>query len=249
MSGHSKWATIKRKKGANDAKRGKVFSKVIKEISIAARAGGGDPDGNPRLRTVIEKAKAANMPHDNIDRAIKRGTGELEGVVIEETTYEGYGPGGAAVFLDVVTDNRNRTVAEVRHIFAKHGGNLGESNCVGWMFDRHGVITFDKAVVTEEKLMDVALEAGANDIRDAGDVFEVLTDAAALHTVADACRKAGLAPTDADVRRIPKNTVELTGSTAEKMIKLMNALEDHEDVQQVTANFDIDDSLMEQLAS
>lgn len=249
MSGHSKWATIKRKKGANDAKRGKVFSKVIKEISIAARAGGGDPDGNPRLRTVIEKAKAANMPHDNIDRAIKRGTGELEGVVIEETTYEGYGPGGAAVFLDVVTDNRNRTVAEVRHIFAKHGGNLGESNCVGWMFERHGVITFDKAVVTEEQLMDVALEAGATDIRDAGDVFEVLTDAAALHTVADACRKAGLTPTDAEVRRIPKNTVELTGSAAERMIKLMNALEDHEDVQQVTANFDIDDSLMEQLAS
>ncbi len=248
MSGHSKWATIKRKKGATDAKRGKSFSKIIKEISVAARAGGGDPGGNPRLRTVIEKAKAVNMPLDNITRAIKRGTGELEGIVIEETTFEGYGPGGAAVFLEVVTDNRNRTVADVRHTFVKHGGNLGENNCVAWMFKRQGVISFDKTGLTEDRLMELALEAGANDMRDAGDAFDVLTEPGALHSVQDALTKAGLKPTAAELRMEPQNTIKLEGSDAERMLKLMEALEDHDDIQNVYANFDIDEKVLEQFA-
>ncbi len=249
MSGHSKWATIKRKKGAADAKRGKLFSKIIKELTIAARQGGGDPGGNPRLRTVLEKAKAANMPADNITRAIKRGTGELEGMTYEETTFEGYGPGGTAIFLEVVTDNRNRTVADVRHIFTKHGGNLGETNCVAWMFHRRGVIGFDAAQVTEEKLMECALEAGADDIRTEGEHHEVVTDPAHFHAVVDACKTAGLTPTSAEIVMEPENTIALDAHDAEKMLKLMNALEDHDDVQNVYANFDIDDKLMEQLAS
>ena len=249
MSGHSKWATIKRKKGATDAKRGKLFSKIIKELTIAARHGGGDPTGNPRLRTVIDKARGSNMPADNITRAIKRGTGEIEGMVFEETTFEGYGPGGAAVFLEVVTDNRNRTVADVRHIFTKHGGNLGESNCVAWMFQRRGIISFDKDSVSEEKLMDCALNAGAEDIRDHGESFDVVTDPTHFHTVVDACKAAGLTPANAEISMQPQTTVELSESDAEKMLKLMNALEDHDDVQNVYANFDIDDALMERLAS
>lgn len=249
MSGHSKWATIKRKKGATDAKRGRLFSKVIKELTIAARHGGADPAGNPRLRTVIDKARAANMPADNITRAIKRGTGEIEGMIFEETTFEGYGPGGAAVFLEVVTDNRNRTVADVRHIFTKHGGNLGESNCVAWMFQRRGVISFDKANVTEEKLMDCALTAGADDIRDHDDSFDVITDPAHFHAVLDACKAAGLTSADAEISMLPQTTMELGEADAEKMLKLMNALEDYDDVQNVFANFDIDDALMEKLAS
>lgn len=249
MSGHSKWATIKRKKGAADVKRGKLFSKIIKELTIAARDGGGDPGGNPRLRTVLEKAKAANMPQDNVTRAIKRGTGELEGITYEEITFEGYGPGGAALILEVVTDNRNRTVADIRHCFTKHGGNLGETNSVGWMFARRGVIAFEKGKVTEEQLMDVALGAGAEDLRDAGDAFEVVTDAANFHPVQEACKAAGLPATSAELRLEPTTTLRLEGHDAERMLKLMEALEDHDDVQNVYANFDIDDALMEQLAS
>lgn len=249
MSGHSKWATIKRKKGAADAKRGKLFSKIIKELTIAARQGGGDPTGNPRLRTVLDKAKAANMPADNITRAIKRGIGELEGQSFEETTFEGYGPAGVAVFLDVVTDNRNRTVADIRHIFTKHGGNLGESHCVAWIFHRRGLIVFDKAGVSEEKLMNCALEAGAEDIRDLGETFEVVTDPAHFHTVVDACKATGCIPASAEISMQPQNTIALGEADAEKMLKLMNALEDHDDVQNVYANFEIDDALMEKLAS
>ncbi|MBI4237171.1 MAG: YebC/PmpR family DNA-binding transcriptional regulator [Deltaproteobacteria bacterium] len=249
MSGHSKWATIKRKKGAADAKRGKLFSKIIKELTIAARDGGGDPGGNPRLRTVLEKAKAANMPQDNVTRAIKRGTGELEGVTYEEITFEGYGPGGAALMLEVVTDNRNRTVADIRHCFMKHGGNLGETNCVGWMFTRRGVLAFEKVKVTEEQLMETAIGAGAEDLRDAGDAFEVVTDTAHFHPVQEACKAAGLTPTSAELRLEASTTLRLEGHDAERMLKLMEALEDHDDVQNVYANFDIDDALMEQLAS
>lgn len=248
MSGHSKWATIKRKKGAVDAKRGRLFSKIIKELSIAARHGGGDPGGNPRLRTVLEKAKAANMPLENVTRAIKRGTGELDGVIIEETTFEGYGPGGAALMLEVVTDNRNRTVAELRHILTKHGGNLGETNCVGWMFARHGVISFDKKSATEEQLMDTALAAGADDLRDSGDQWDVITDPTNFHTVQDALKEAKLTPASAELQREPSTTVKLEGNDAERMLKLMEALEDHDDVQNVFANFDIDESTMERLA-
>jgi YebC/PmpR family DNA-binding regulatory protein len=248
MSGHSKWSTIKRKKGAVDAKRGRVFSKIIKEITIAARDGGGDIGANPRLRTVVDAAKAANMPNDNVTRAIKRGTGEIEGVTYEESTFEGYGPGGAAIFLETVTDNRNRTVAEIRHIFGKHGGNLGESNCVAWMFDRRGVIAFAKETTTEEQLMEIALEAGAQDIRDGEDQWEVVTDPASLHAVQDACTAAGLTPTSGALTMEPQNTVALEAKDAEKILKLMNTLEDHDDVQNVYANFDIDDALLEQLA-
>ncbi|MBI2343484.1 MAG: YebC/PmpR family DNA-binding transcriptional regulator [Deltaproteobacteria bacterium] len=249
MSGHSKWSTIKRKKGAADAKRGKVFSKLIKELTIAARHGGGDPSTNPRLRTVVDKAKTANMPADNITRAIKRGTGEMEGITYEEISFEGYGPGGTAIFIEVVTDNRNRTVADIRHILNKNGGNLGEAHCVAWMFDRHGLIAFEKSAVSEDRLMDLALEAGAIDIRDADDRFEVVTEATDFQVVQDACKAAGLTAASAELLMEPKNTITLEGNDAEKMIKLMNALEDHDDIQNVYANFDIDDALMEQLAS
>lgn len=248
MSGHSKWATIKRKKGAIDAKRGKMFSKVIKELTIAARHGGGDPGGNPRLRTVLEKAKAVNMPQDNIQRAIKRGTGELEGVTIEEATFEGYGPGGVAIMVEVVTDNRNRTVAELRHMLSKHGGNLGESNSVGWMFTRRGVISFDKSAATEEQLMDIALNAGAEDIRDSGEQWDVLTDPTDFHTVQEALTAAGLKCTSAELQREPSTMTKLEGGDAERMLKLMEVLEDHDDIQNVFANFDIDEAVMEQLA-
>lgn len=247
MSGHSKWSTIKHKKGAADAKRGKLFSKLIKEITIAARFGGGDPDGNPRLRAILDKARTANMPNDNVSRAIKRGTGELEGVNYEEVTFEGYGPGGVAVLIDTLTDNRNRTVAEIRHIFAKRGGNLGEAGCVAWMFSKQGVLTFDKST-GEEKLMDIALEAGADDVRDDENIFTVITSPSSFDAVKTAFDKSGLKYIEADVSHVPQNTIRLEGADAEKMLKLMDDLEDHDDVQNVAANFDIDSATMEKLA-
>ncbi|MBI2345398.1 MAG: YebC/PmpR family DNA-binding transcriptional regulator [Deltaproteobacteria bacterium] len=249
MSGHSKWATIKRKKGAADAKRGQLFSKIIKEITVAARAGGGDVNGNPRLRTVVDKAKASNMPADNITRAIKKGTGELEGVNYEESWYEGYGPGGTAVMVECLTDNKKRTVAEVRHIFGKNSGNLGEAGCVGWMFQTRGVLTFEKKAVAEEALMDTAIEAGAEDIRDLDDLYEVTTDPGRFEEVRKACEAKSWKPVEAGVQMCPKNTVKLDGEDAEKMLKLVEALEEHEDVQNVFANFDIDTKVMEKLAA
>ncbi len=248
MSGHSKWATIKHKKGAADAKRGKLFSKFIKEIAVAAKMGGGDTDKNPRLRTVVEKARAANMPNDNITRAIKRGTGELEGVTYEEITYEGYGPGGVAMLIEVLTDNSKRTVAELRHLISKGNGNLGEAGCVAWMFNKKGVLTFDKNV-DEGKLMEVALEAGAEDIKDLGDGFDVITDPSAFETVKTACTGAGLTPIEAAVEMVPQNEIKLTGDDAQKMLKLMDMLEDHDDVQNVFANFDIDSSEIEKFSA
>lgn len=246
MSGHNKWSSIKHKKGAADAKRGKVFSKLIKEITIAARVGGGDPDGNPRLRTVLDKARASNMPNDNVTRAIKRGTGELEGVNYEEVTFEGYGPGGVAVLAECLTDNRNRTVAELRHTFSKRGGNLGEAGCVAWMFKKQGVLTFDSSV-DEGKLMEIALEAGAEDIKEDEGIFTVITDPSSFDAVKKACDDAKLAYIEADVSMVPQNTVKLTEGEAEKMLKLMDILEDHDDIQNVYANFDIDSETMEKL--
>ena len=247
MSGHSKWSTIKHKKGAADAKRGKLFSKLIKEITIAARVGGGDPAANPRLRTAMDKARAANMPNDNIARAIKKGTGELEGVKYEEVTFEGYGPGGVAVMVETLTDNRNRTVSELRHLFSKLGGNLGEAGCVAWIFSKHGVLTFDKDV-GEETLMDTVLEAGAEDIKDEEDMFTVVTDPSSFETVKDACDTNDIKYIEANLSMVPQNTVKLDRSGAEKMLKLMDALDDHDDVQNAYANFDIDSKTMEELA-
>jgi YebC/PmpR family DNA-binding regulatory protein len=247
MSGHSKWATIKHKKGAADAKRGKLFSKFIKEITVAARMGGGDPDKNPRLRTVIEKARAANMPNDNVTRAVKRGTGELDGVNYEEVTYEGYGPAGVAMLIQCLTDNSKRTVAELRHMMTKGGGNLGEAGCVAWMFHKKGVLTFEKSI-GEEKLMEVALEAGAEDIRDLDTAFDVITDPSSFEAVKKACDGANLKPLEANVEMVPQNEIKLSGDDARKMLNLMENLEDHDDVQNVFANFDIDASEMEKIA-
>lgn len=249
MSGHSKWATIKHKKGAADAKRGKLFSKLIKEITVAARFGGGDPTGNARLRTVLEKARQANMPNDNVTRAVKRGTGELEGVSYDEINFEGYGPGGVAVLVEVLTDNRNRTVAELRHLFTKMGGNLGEAGCVAWMFTKRGVLTFSKEKINEETLMNAAVEAGADDIRDEEDLISVVTDPGSYDKVKTACESKGLTPVEASVQMVPQSTVKLDRTHAEKMLKLMDALEDHEDVQNVYANFDIESKLIEELAA
>ncbi len=248
MSGHNKWSTIKHKKGAADAKRGKLFSKLIKEITIAARLGGGDPSGNPRLRTVLDKARAANMPKDNVERAIKKGTGELEGVNIEEITFEGYGPSGVAVMVETLTDNRNRTVAELRHIFEKSGGNLGAAGCVGWMFSKHGVLTFEKDV-GEEALMETALEAGAEDISEEEGIFTVTTPPTAFEAVKQACEAKGLNYVEADLSMVPQNTVKLDHAAATKMLKLMDTLDEHDDVQNVYANFDIDAKTMEEVAA
>jgi YebC/PmpR family DNA-binding regulatory protein len=245
MSGHSKWSTIKHKKGATDAKRGKLFTRLIKEITTAARIGGGDPAGNPRLRKAIDEAKANNMPGDNIDRAIKKGTGEIEGVVYEEITYEGYGPEGVAVLLEVMTDNKNRTVAEVRHLFSKYNGSLGENGCVSWMFDSVGLIVVSKETATEEQLFEVALEAGAEDIRDEGEVFEIHTAVDTFDTVSSAVAAAGIGTESSELTRIPQTTVKLDGKPAETMLKLYTALEDQEDVQNIYANFDIPDEIME----
>ncbi len=247
MSGHNKWSTIKHKKSAADAKRGKLFTKLIKEITIAARVGGGNPDGNPRLRTAIQNARAASMPLDNITRAIKKGTGELEGEAIEEVTYEGYGPGGVAIMVDATTDNKNRTVSEIRRIFAKGGGNMGESGCVGWMFDKKGQITIKKEAVTEDKLMELVLEAGGEDVVDAGDFWQVLTKPADLYAVNDALQKAGIPIEESTTARIPQNTIKVEGKVAAQVLKLIEALEDSDDVQSVYANFDADpDSIPEE---
>jgi YebC/PmpR family DNA-binding regulatory protein len=248
MSGHSKWATIKHKKGALDAKRGKIFTRLIKEITLAAK-NGGDPDKNPRLRTAIAAAKAENMPADNIKRAIQRGTGELPGATIEEVTFEGYGPGGVAVLVEVSTDNRNRTVSDIRHIFSKGGGNMGEANSVAWMFHKKGDIVVPKAVAAEDKLMDIVLEAGGEDLKDDGDNWEVLTDPASFEPVLEAIKKAGIQPTVAEVAMLPQNYVKLEGSAASQMIRLLEALEDHDDVQHVYSNFDVDQQQLEQVAS
>lgn len=241
MSGHSKWASIKHKKGALDAKRGKIFTKLIKEISVAARLGGGDPDGNPRLRTAILAAKADNMPKDNIDRAIKKGTGELEGVNYEEVIYEGYGTAGVAVILSVLTDNKNRTVAEIRSIFGKNGGNLGEAGCVGWMFHKKGQILVDAKSVDEEKLMSVALDAGAEDMRTGEGEFEITTSAENFEKVKKTIEENKIQTTFAEVTMVPQSNIRLTGQKAQQMLRLMEALEDHDDVQKVYANFDIPD--------
>ncbi|HOX41969.1 MAG TPA: YebC/PmpR family DNA-binding transcriptional regulator [Myxococcota bacterium] len=242
MSGHSKWSTIKHKKGAADAKRGRIFTKLIKEITIAARAGGGSPEFNPRLRSAIIDAKASNMPANNIERAIKKGTGELEGVSYEELTFEGYGAGGVAVMVDVITDNRNRTSSEIRKIFSKHAGNMGEVGCVGWMFQTKGSILIEKPAATEERLMELALEIGADDIRDDGDMWNVVTPPSALLAVREALEKAGIAIQSAKVERVPQNTVAVAGKEADQVLRLAEALEDHDDVQNVYANFDIDES-------
>lgn len=244
MAGHSKWANIKHKKSAEDAKRGKVFTKLVKEIIVAARMGGGDPEANPRLRTVLEKAKQNNLPKDNIERAIKKGTGELEGVNYEETVYEGYGPGGAAVYVESLSDNKNRTVSDIRHIFSKHGGNMGENGCVSWVFDKKGWIPVNKSDSEEETLMETAIEAGAEDIRDEGDVFEVITPPDAFEDVKEALREAEIPFDGAEVTMLPQTTISLTGNDAEKMLKLMNALDDNDDVQRVHTNADIPDEVI-----
>lgn len=246
MSGHSKWHTIKHKKGALDAKRGKVFTKLIKEITVATRTGGtGDLDSNARLRKAVTDAKAQNMPNDTIDRAIKRGTGELEGVSYDEITYEGYGPNGVAVMVETMTDNRNRTVAEVRHLFSKNGGNMGEAGSVAWMFDKKGYIVIDKAAKDEDALFEIAVGAGADDLQDGGDVFEVLTAPDAFDVVLDAIKAAGIVPQAAEISQIPQNYIKLEGGDAKTMLKLYEALDDNDDVQKVWANFDIDESEMD----
>ena len=245
MSGHSKWHTIKHKKGAADAKRGKVFTRLIKELTVAARNGGGDPGMNPRLRTVIAAAKEVNMPADNIKKAIQRGTGELPGIVYEEITYEAYGPGGSALIIETLTDNKNRTVGELRHMLEKHSGNLGSTNSVAWMFSKKGYIVVEKAKADEEKLLNIALEAGADDVQDDGDNWEVLSDPAAFEAVRDAVKGSGVEPASAQVAMLPQNYVKLTGKDASQMIRLMDALDDHEDVKQVWSNFDIEEKEIE----
>ncbi|MBC8199179.1 MAG: YebC/PmpR family DNA-binding transcriptional regulator [Desulfobacterales bacterium] len=244
MSGHSKWSSIKHKKGITDARRGKVFSKLIKEITVAARTGGGDPSGNPRLRTAILAAKSENMPKDNIERAIKKGTGELEGVNYEESIYEGYGPGGAAVLIESVTDNKNRAVADIRHIFSKCGGNLGENGCVFWMFDSKGYIDVEKKAVDEDKLMEIAIEAGAEDVREDNNSFEIITEPNDFEAVKTAINNASIPYVMAEITMLPQTMLELKGKEAEQMIKLMETLEDCDDVQKVYTNADIPDELV-----
>lgn len=249
MSGHSKWASIKHKKGKEDAKRGRIFTKLIREISVAARIGGGNPDSNPRLRNAISAAKAANMPKENIITAIKKGTGELEGVHYEEATYEGYGPGGVAVLVEVMTDNKNRASAEIRKIFSRAGGNMGESGCVNWMFHRKGLLLFEKTVASEDQIMDIALEAGADDVKEVESEWEVTCEPELLEQVREAFEKKGLKPTLAQVSMIPQTTVKLTGKEAEQMVRLMEALEEHEDVQNVYANFDISEEELQKISA
>jgi len=241
MSGHSKWATIKHKKAATDAKRGKAFTKIIRELTIAARSGGADPNSNPRLRTAIAAAKNENMPNDNIERAIQRGTGQLEGEQFEEVTYEGYGPGGVGMLVQVVTGNRNRAAGELRHLFTKNGGNMAETGAVNWMFHRKGDIVVPKEKADEEKMMGVVLDAGAEDLRDDGSAWEVLTPPEAMEKVREALTAAGITPASAEVAWIPQNYVKLTGVQAQQMLRLVETLEEHDDVQHVYANFDIDE--------
>jgi YebC/PmpR family DNA-binding regulatory protein len=245
MSGHSKWSTIKHKKAAKDAKKGKLFTKFIKEITVAARMGGGDLNSNPRLRTAVTTARAASMPGENIDRAIKKGTGELGGVTYEEIQYEGYGPGGAAIIAQVLTDNKNRTVSEVRRLFAKHGGNLGETGCVSWMFDKKGLITIEKSQVDEERLMGIVLDAGAEDVREEDELFEVVTPAEDFAAVKDRLDQEKIVVASAQVTLVPKNTVDVDAKHVEQILKLTEELEDHDDVQSVSANFNIPNELMD----
>ncbi len=248
MSGHSKWATIKHKKAALDSKRGKLFTRVIKEITIAARSGGGDPDANPRLRTAILAAKGVSMPADNIKRAIMRGTGEIEGVTFDEIMFEGYGPGGAAVLVMCATDNRNRTVSEIRHVFSKYGGNLGEQGSVAWMFERKSQIILPKENASEDQLMNIVLDAGADDLRDDGGQWSVISAPESHETVLNAIQKAGIATESGEIAMVPKNLITLEGKNASGMLRLNEALEDQEDVQNVWSNFDIEESEMEALA-
>jgi YebC/PmpR family DNA-binding regulatory protein len=245
MSGHSKWHTIKHKKGAADAKRGKVFTRIIKELTIAARGGGGDVDSNPRLRTVVAEAKSVNMPADNIKRAIQRGTGELPGVSYDEITYEGYGPGGAALIIETLTDNKNRTVGEIRHVLGKYGGNLAAENSVAWMFDKKGYIVVDKAKTDEDALMAAALDAGADDLRDDGDSWEVVSAPDAFHKVLEAVKGLGIEPGAAEIAFLPQNYVKLEGKPAQQMVRLMEAIEDHEDTKKVWSNADIEEKEIE----
>ncbi|MEO6165414.1 MAG: YebC/PmpR family DNA-binding transcriptional regulator [Candidatus Binatia bacterium] len=248
MSGHSKWSTIKHKKAAKDAKRGKIFTKLIKEITVAARMGGGDINANPRLRTAVLTARGSSMPSDNIERAIKKGTGELEGVTYEEIQYEGYGPGGVAIIAQVLTDNKNRTVSEIRRMFSKHGGNMGETGCVGWMFDKKGILTVDKSQIDEDRLMDIALDAGAEDVRDEGEVFEVIAPPEDFEKVKERLDREKIAIASAQVSLVPKNTVDVDAKNVEQVLKLSEELEDHDDVQNVAANFHIPDELMDKVS-
>jgi YebC/PmpR family DNA-binding regulatory protein len=249
MSGHSKWATIKHKKGALDAKRGKIFTRLIKEITMAAKSGGGDPEGNPRLRTAIAAAKAENMPADNIKRAVQRGTGELPGATYEEITFEGYGPGGVALLVDVTTDNRNRTVSEIRHAFTKGGGNLGEAGSVAWMFHKKGTIVVPKAGAKEDDLMNIVLENGGEDLNDDGDNWEIVTPPNAFEPVLEAVKKANIQVVHSELGMVPQNYIKLEGPAASQMIRLLEAIEDHDDVQNVYSNFDVDQKQLEEVAS
>ena len=249
MSGHSKWATIKHKKAALDAKRGKAFTRLIREIQIAAREGGAEIETNPRLRTAVNAAKAQSMPQDNIKRAIMRGSGQLEGETYEEITFEGYGPGGVAFFVETVTDNRNRTVSELRHLFAKNGGNLGENGCVAWMFDKRSLIVVPKDAGSEDALMEAAVAAGSEDMRDEGDSWAIVSDPAAHDQVLEALGKIGVEPPSADVTRLPQNSVHVEGKQAAAVMRMFEAIEDHDDVQNVYANFDIEDRELEELTA
>ena len=249
MSGHSKWHSIKHKKGALDAKRGRAFTKLIKEITIAARIGGGDPDGNPRLRKAISDAKGLNMPTDNIKRAVMKGTGELEGGTIDEVMYEGYGPGGVALIVETVTDNRNRTVSEIRHVFSKNGGNMGEAGSVSWMFHKKGLIVVDAAKADEDTLMSLALDAGADDLKGEGSTYEIYTAPNTMDAVVEALKAKSIEPASAEVSMIPQNTVTVEGKNAQQVLKLMEALDDHDDVQHVYANFDMEESEMAEAIS
>ena len=247
MSGHNKWSSIKHKKGAADAKRGKVFTKVIREITVAARMGGGDPNGNPRLRAAVALGKAENMPKDNIDRAIKKGTGELEGVSYEEMSYEGYGPGGVAVLVDCLTDNKNRTVADVKHLFERYGGSLGEPGCVSYLFEKKGLIIIEKDKVDEDTLLDLALEAGAEDVKEEDTEFNVISDATDFESVKKAIDDADIPNTFAEITMIPQNTVDVEGKKAQQVLNLIEAFDDVDDVSKVYANFDISDEVIEAL--
>jgi YebC/PmpR family DNA-binding regulatory protein len=248
MSGHSKWATIKHKKGALDARRGKVFTKLIKEITVAARIGGGDPDTNPRLRTAVQAAKAENMPADNIKRAIQKGTGELPGATYEEAIYEGYGPGGVAIMLEIATDNKNRTLSEIRHILSKHGGNLGANGCVSWMFHKKGYIVVEKDKADEATLFDLITEAGAEDMAEDGSNWEVFSSPDQFQHVVERLKTSNITPAGAEISMVPQNHIKLTGKEANQMMRLMEELEDHEDVQHVYANFDIEEAELQALA-
>jgi len=249
MSGHSKWSTIKHKKAAKDAKRGKIFTKLIKEITVAARLGGGDINANPRLRTAVLTARAQSMPNENIERAIKKGTGELEGVAYEEVTYEAYGPGGVAMLIETMTDNRTRTVAELRSLLNKHGGNMGAAGSVAWMFSKKGLITVERAGIDEDRVMEVALEAGAEDVSESGDTLEILTPPDAFVSVKEALDRAGIPTATAEITMMPSTTTPISGETAAKMIRLLEVLEDHDDVQRVSSNMDMAAEEMEKLSA